>query len=548
MRRRGPKGCAGGAPNVQEGGGFRKGGLPPLLMGPFDAIVVGGGLTGAGIARDLAVRGASVLLLEKDDWGGGASSWMLHGDPRSLELDWDNARLAREEAERIVAIAPHLVRRRAMLVPALPDERLPPLNGAIPHMRVGGVEARRLEPGLSPHVTEALVLDEWTVDPLRLAWANVLDAVRAGAVARNHSRVEALLREGARVTGVRYRAADGSGAEVRARVVVNAAGPWAAGLGALADVHVPVRPARMVHLVFDRQLSDFAISAESVDGGEVVLLPHGGVTLLGAAAADHYGDPDGAEAQPDDVDFLLQAAERVFPAVREHRPVRAVASVRAALFQWRTPAGDLTRRFDVLDHERRDGVPGLVSAIGGTLPLYRLCAERAADVACGRIGVRAGGATAGRPLPGAGGAAPPARELARDHGIPALAAARLLGRHGCEAAEVLQDPRRGRLVCRCEALTEAELVHAARHEHVRSLADAFRRVGLAAGPCAGAACVERGAEVLGHELGWDPSQRRDACRAYQTAAWHDRAPVLDRWAWAQEELAYGLRRGWPGGL
>lgn len=517
-------------------------------MGGYDAIVVGGGLTGAGIARDLALRGVSVLLLEKEDWGGGASTWMLHGGPRSLEVDWDAAQLAMQERAHLVGTAPHLVRRHAMLVPVLTGERLPALPGQVPHMRVPGSEARRLEPGLSPHVIEALVLEEWSVDPLRLAWANVLDAVRSGAAAHNHARVEAVQREGSRVVGVRYRAPDGSRMDVTARMVVNAAGPWAPEVATLAGVEVPLRVARAVHVVYDRQLSGVAISAEAVDGGEVVLLPHGGVTLLGSADADHYGDPDAPVALPDDVDYLVQAAEQVFPPVRQQRPVRAAASVRGALFQWRTPAGDLPRGFEIVDHERRDRVPGLFTVAGGTLPLYRLIAERTADAVCGRLGVRAAGVTASRPLPGAGGAAPPARELARDHGIPALAAARLLGRHGSEAPEVLQDARRGRLVCRCEALTEAELAHAARHEQVRTLSDAFRRVGLAAGPCAGAACVEQAAQVLGRELGWSPSQRREACRDYQTAAWPARAPVLDRWGWAQEELAYGVRRGWPGGL
>src|SRR5205807_5453020 len=126
--------------------------------------------------------------------------------------------------------------------------------------------------------------------------------------------------------------------------------------------------------------------------------------------------------------------------------------------------------------------------------------------------------------------------------ISALAAARLLRRHGCEAAQILEDARRGRLACRCEALTEAELSHAARHEQVRTLADAFRRVGLAAGPCAGAACVERAAEVVGRELGWSPGQRREASREFLAGLWRGRAAVLDRWGWAQEELAYGARR------
>jgi glycerol-3-phosphate dehydrogenase len=318
-------------------------------------------------------------------------------------------------------------------------------------------------------------------------------------------------------------------------------------VAALAGAEVRLRPIRGAQVVYDRRISNFAISAEAVDGRDVVLAPHGGVTFLGTKEADHHGDLDALEVLPEEVDHLLQAAERVLPSIRQHRPVRATAAVRPALFEWRTKAEDVSRRFEVIDHERADGVRGLVTIAGGTQPLYRLMAERTADAVCARLGVQARSTTAARPLPGAAGVAAPAGELAAEHGIPALAAARLLERHGSEAPEVLQDARRGRLVCRCEALTEAELSHAVRHEQVRSLADAFRRLGVAAGPCAGAACAERAAEVIGHELGWSPSRCREACRDYQTEAWRGRAPVLDRWGWAQEELAYGVRRGWPGG-
>jgi glycerol-3-phosphate dehydrogenase len=99
------------------------------------------------------------------------------------------------------------------------------------------------------------------------------------------------------------------------------------------------------------------------------------------------------------------------------------------------------------------------------------------------------------------------------------------------------------MVCRCEPITEAELVHAARHEQVRTLADAFRRVGLAAGPCAGAACVLRAAGVIGNELGWSASQRFDAAHEFIRGAWLGRAPVLGHSGWAQEELAIGSLRG-----
>jgi len=108
---------------------------------------------------------------------------------------------------------------------------------------------------------------------------------------------------------------------------------------------------------------------------------------------------------------------------------------------------------------------------------------------------------------------------------------------------VLDEGRTSRLLCRCEPVTEAELIYSTRHEQVRSLADAFRRVGIAAGPCAGAACILRAAEVVGRELGWSASQSFEAAREFVRGAWLGRAPVLGHVGWAQEELAQGSMRG-----
>jgi glycerol-3-phosphate dehydrogenase len=184
-----------------------------------------------------------------------------------------------------------------------------------------------------------------------------------------------------------------------------------------------------------------------------------------------------------------------------------------------------------------------VTIAGGKLSMYRLMAEQTSDAVCRKLGHEARSSTATTPLPGNESDMEPAAELARRCGIPALAVIKLQSRRGCNAEKVLDGARGGRLVCRCEPITEAELAYAARNEQVRSLADAFRRVSLAAGPCAGAACVMRAAEVIGGELGWSASQRFDAVREFVRDAWTGRAPVLDRSGWAQEELAQGAMRG-----
>jgi glycerol-3-phosphate dehydrogenase len=525
-----------------------------------DVCVIGGGVTGAGVARDLALRGLSVLLLEKGDWGGGttgSSSWMIHGGPRYLEFDWETTRLSTKDAGHIVTIARNMVYRLVFLVPALPNDRnnierietfmevydrFQPLKKAHPHTRLTAEEARQAEPGLSAEVLGAVTTEEWGVDPHRLVFANVQDAVAHGARALNHTRVVDLVRDGGKVIGVRYRGSDGAMSEARARVVVNAAGPWVPEVSRMAGAVVQLRPAKGIHIVYPHRISNFSIIAESIDGRDVLMVSHAGFTLLGTTDDDFYGDLDSVDVLEDEVDYLLQAFERVFPSIREYRPVRTTTGVRPTLYKWRRYEDELSRRYEVIDHGP-DGAEGFVTIAGGKLSMYRVMAEETSDAVCRKLGHEAPCVTATRPLPGNESDVEPPDELGRAHGITALAAMKLQTRHGSNAAAVLSESHDGRMVCRCEPITEAELVYATRHEQVRTLADAFRRVGLAAGPCAGAACVLRAAGVIGNELGWSASQRFDAAREFVRGAWLGRAPVLGHSGWAQEELASGSLRG-----
>ena len=517
-------------------------------------------MTGAGIARDLSLRGLSVLLLEKGDWGAGTtggSSWMIHGGPRYLEFDWDTTRLSTQDAGYIVSIARNLVYRVVFIIPVLPHDRnniermetamevydrFQPLKKAHPHTRLTAEEALRAEPGLTRELIGAVTMEEWGVDPHRLVYANVEDAVAHGARAMNHAKVVDLIRDGGKVIGVRYRASDGTISEARARVVVNATGPWSPDVSGMAGVPVKLRAAKGIHIVYPHRISNFSISAESIDGRDLLMVSHAGFTLLGTTDDDFYGDLDSVDVLQDEVEYLLQAFERVFPSIRSYRPVRTTAAVRPTLYKWRRYEDELSRRYEVIDHADQ-GVEGFVTIAGGKLSMYRLMAEQTSDAVCRKLGHQARCTTATTPLPGNESDMEPPAELARRCGIPALAAVKLQSRHGSRAEKVLDDARAGRIVCRCEPLTEAELAYAARREQVRTLADAFRRVGLAAGPCAGSACVMRAAEVIGRELGWSATQRFDAVREYVRGAWLGRAPVLGRSGWAQEELAQGAMRG-----
>ena len=526
----------------------------------YDVVVIGGGVTGAGVARDLSLRGLSVLLLEKGDWGAGttgSSSWMIHGGLRYLEFDWDTTRLSNLDSGHIVTIARNLVNRIVFLVPVLPGDRnnieevetalevydrYQPLKHSHGHRRLSAQEALQVEPGLTPNLVGAMTLEEWGVDPHRLVFANVQDAMAHGARASNHTRVTELIRDGGRVIGVRYRSSDGETSEARARAIVNATGPWSAEIGGMAGVDIHLRPAKGVHLVYPHRISNFSISTESVDGRDLLMVAHAGFTLIGTTDDDFYGDLDSVDVLEDEVDYLLQGFERVFPSIREYRPVRTTAGVRPTLFKWRKYEDELSRRYEVIDHAA-EGADGLITIAGGKLSMYRLMAEETSDAVCRKLAHQAECATAQRPLPGNETDNAPAAELAARCGIPVLAVIKLQSRHGSNAEKVLDEGGTSRILCRCEPVTEGELVYAARHEQVRSLADAFRRVGVTGGPCAGAACIMRAAEVIGRELGWSASQRFDAAREFVQGAWWGRAPVLGRSGWAQEELAQGSMRG-----
>jgi glycerol-3-phosphate dehydrogenase len=525
-----------------------------------DVCVIGGGVTGAGIARDLSLRGLSVLLLEKGDWGAGTSggsSWMIHGGPRYLEFDWDTTRISTKDAGYIVSVARNLVYRVVFLIPVLPHDRnniermeagmevydrFQPLKKAHPHRRLSRSEALQAEPGLTPDLIGAVTMEEWGVDPHRLVYANVEDAVAHGARALNHTRVVDLIRDGGKVIGARYRGPDGALSETRARVVVNATGPWSPEVSGMAGVPVQLRPAKGIHIIYPHRISNFSISCESIDGRDLLMVSHGGFTLLGTTDDDFYGDLDSVDVLEDEVEYLLQAFERVFPTIRKYRPVRTTTGVRPTLFKWRRYEDELSRRYEVIDHAA-EGVEGFVTIAGGKLSMYRLMAEQTSDAVCRKLGHQAPCTTATRPLPGNESDVEPPAELARRCGIPALAAIKLQTRHGSNAGKVLDEGGNGRLLCRCEPITEAELIFATRNEQVRSLADGFRRVGLAGGPCAGAACVMRAGEVIGRELGWSASQRFDAVREFVQGSWLGRAPILGHAGWAQEELAQGAMRG-----
>lgn len=382
--------------------------LAALAAREWDVAVVGGGIYGAAVAWDAAQRGLAVALVEREDFGAGAS-WnslkTIHGGMRYLQkLDLVRLRQSARERSTLLAIAPGIVRPLPFVVPTyghgttgrealalglllndwLTRDRnrgLAP-GRQIPAARtVSAAEALRLVPGLERRglTGAALWHDAQAASTERLTLGFLHAAAGAGAQAANHAEAVGLLRASGRVAGVAVRdALAGSTLEVRARLVVNAAGPWADEVLARGGVARPAAPLlRARNLVLRRPPAvPFAVGARR-GGRFLFLVPWEGRTIVGTSY-------EPAEAPPSDPLAFLDEATRAFPWAGIGGD--DVAVVHEGLVPGRGSASGLSTRPRLHDHEAEDGLAGLVSLQGVKYTTARLVAERAVDLVVRRLG------------------------------------------------------------------------------------------------------------------------------------------------------------------
>ncbi len=534
----------------------------------YDVIILGGGVNGTGVARDCAMRGLRVLLLEKADFGVGASgnsSGMIHGGIRYMLSDRKVTELSCRDSGYIQRIAPHLLFRIPFLMPfasrreeaTLREKALwygmevyvgtydlyQPLKRGKPSTRLSADEVYRLEPLLRPGVKGAVTLDEWGIDAFRLCVLNALDARARGADVRTWTEARAVLREAGKVRGVRFRdVLTGEEGEALAPAVFNATGAWSPAFARRSGFEVPMRPGKGVHLTLDRRLSNYGVIGSAVDGRQIFVMPHENESIVGTTDDDYYGDPDDLEATNDEVEYLLEGAASLVPAVRSARITRAWCGVRTTIHAYGPNEDALSREHQLLDGAEF-GAAGLVSLVGGKLASYRAQAEEATDRIFELLGrPRIPCRTHEEPLPG-GDEVPDPVLLARDWPVAAPVAARLVYRHGSRAREILRlvkdEPRLGLVLCRDEAILAAEVVFCARNEMVRRLQDLRRRCRVALGACAGVDCARISAQLAGRELGWGADRIRAELADLLDQGWRERRVVLDGTQLAQEELVRG---------
>jgi glycerol-3-phosphate dehydrogenase len=373
-------------------------------------LVIGGGATGTGIARDLALRGVDVTLAERTGLSSGTSGrshGLLHSGARYAEADRVGAEECIAENAVIRSIAGECVDDRGGLFVQLPeddadyfDEKRAACDDiGIDTHRLSGAEARRRVAGLSPRVKQALWVSDGVVYPSRLCAANAADAEDHGGTVFTHAPLEKLEVENGRVSeAVLGGKIDAS---ISLQYVVNATGAWAGAVASMAGVAVEMAPSRgvMISVQFDG-LGPVLNRCRDPDDGDIIV-PHAGEIVLGTTSLP-VSDPENYQKADEEIETCRRECAKTLPAAADAPALRTWWGVRP-LF---APDEDGTNRrgislgYFVLGHAG-DGVENFMSIVGGKLTTYRQMAEAAPDHVCSKLGVDAECTTATQPLPGA---------------------------------------------------------------------------------------------------------------------------------------------------
>ena len=374
-----------------------------------DVLVIGGGATGTGTARDLAMRGLDVTLVERDGLSSGTSGrshGLLHSGARYAESDPEGAAECIEESDVLRDIAGACLEETGGLFVSLDDDDADYFEEkreaceavGIPTETLTPAEARELVPDLSEDVERVFRVPDGAVYPSRLVAANALDAEAHGATIHPDAPVESVTVEDGAITAV-----DVGGSvndTIRPAYVINAAGAWAGEVASMAGLEVNMQPTRgvMVSLAYD-DLGPVLNRCRDPDDGDIVV-PHGSEAVVGTTSVP-VNDPDDYEQARWEVETSIEECAAMLPPVADAPVVREWWGVRPLYAPDEEERGrGISRGFFRLDHTA-DGVENAVSVVGGKLTTYRMMAESTADLVCERLGVDATCRTAEERLPAA---------------------------------------------------------------------------------------------------------------------------------------------------
>ena len=459
-----------------------------------DVIIIGGGATGCGIARDLALRGIPHCLVEKGDFAAGATGachGLLHSGGRYAVTDPPAARECYEENLILRKIGKKCVEQTGGLFVRLPGDskrfREVFLKGCeevgIPAEVLSSTKAFDLVPNLNPEIEEAIRVPDCSIDPFRLCLLNIRTSELRGGIIFTRHKVTEIIKAHGRCIGIKaIDQSTGTAKEIHGNIIINATGAWANIIASLAGSEVPMTLVKGSLVITNHRLTNMVINRLRHPSDGDIIVPNEAVCLAGTTSLS-VEDPDRISIESPEVDTIISEAGRMIPHFNNTRIIRAFSGVRPLLKSPKTDSHEISRGFRIINHEN-----GLYSIVGGKLSTFRLMAEKMVDTIMASFNLKKTCETAEIPLDGQ-------EELS-----------------GYPLSKRLVDLKN--IVCECELVTRQDVERIIKQTSTRNVGDIQHRTRLGMGPCQGGFCTFRALGIMNDMSVISPEQSMEILRNF----------------------------------
>jgi glycerol-3-phosphate dehydrogenase len=503
-----------------------------------EALIIGGGVTGTGLARDLALRGVQVLVVEQRDINAGASGrnhGLLHSGGRYVSTDPEAAKECHQENEILKRVAPHCIEDTGGLFVAVEGDdetyaaEFPFLcrKCGIPCEPIDPKDARDLEPSLSSRIIAAYRVDDAAVDPFQLSLENMAHAQELGGKLLCNTQVVGFETENHSIKTVRL-ANMHTGEEriVQPEQVINAAGPWVGRVAALAGIEIEMLYSKGTLLVTAHRVTMRVINRLRSPGDGDILVPGGTVSLLGTTSV-RIVSPDLITPTTEEVDLIVNEGSGMIPTLKGIRYIRSYAGVRPLLkIDSNLDDRSVSRGFTLLDHER-EGLDNFATIPSGKLTTFRFMAEKTADLICEKLGIHAPCLTHTETLPASSSG---------KWTVPALGSKHWFG-------NPVNDP----ILCECEMVPESTVKSVVRSIEEKDGDLSLQAIGVRSrvgkGACQGTFCGKRVSAFLEEGDPIKPYDGINDIKSFLQGRWTGERPVLWHGQMMQAELKEALYCG-----
>ncbi len=493
-----------------------------------EVLVIGGGATGTGILRDLAMQGIRSILIEKGGLTHGTTGryhGLLHSGARYAVKDPPAAQECITENRILKRIMPECIEDTGGYFVITPfddpdygDKFLAGCKRAgIPVEEVPVGSMLRQEPYLNPRILRCFRVPDGSADSFLATDMNASSARQYGAQILSYNILEKFLIANNQIRGAVCRSLiDNEESTIEADFIINATGAWAGQIAKLAGLSVRVIPGKGSMLAINHRIVNTVINRCKPPSDGDILVPAHTVAVMGTTDVP-VKDPDHFAIEPWEVHLMLEEGDKIIPGFSQMRILRAWAGVRP-LYQEKgvSDTRDISRAFVLLDHETRDGLFGLITITCGKWTTYRKMAESAVDLVCLKLNIKRNCRTHLEPLPDPR----TKRSFTSRPGSP----------YRSRLAEVEENRLQGSLICECELTTEDEITHSILENSAKSIDDIRRETRMGMGPCQGGFCTYRAAGLLHKLRPVSVDSTNLALRDFLDERWKGLLPIL----WGQQ--------------